>query len=200
MTQKTIQKNTFASDFAETIILLDTEYTAWEGSRERRWSGENEHREIVQIAAIKVNTQTLEEIENISLFVKPVINPKLSQYFIDLTGISQKQIDESGLEYTEALWQYSAWSQNLDTYSFGGDEKVFKENCELRQISFPFTNKFFDIRNNFQKYGIPAENYNSGTIVEAFGVEIKRNAHNALNDVRTILDGLRLLVEKIEKN
>ena len=36
-----------------TIVLLDTEYTTWEGAQDRNWSGLNEHREIVQIGAIK---------------------------------------------------------------------------------------------------------------------------------------------------
>ena len=32
------------------FVLFDTEYTAWEGSHERDWSGEGEHREIIQVS------------------------------------------------------------------------------------------------------------------------------------------------------
>ena len=38
----------------ETFIIFDTEFTAWKGSQERDWSGENEERELVQIGALKV--------------------------------------------------------------------------------------------------------------------------------------------------
>ena len=38
----------------EKFIIFDTEYTAWEGSQERNWSGDNEYMELVQIGALKV--------------------------------------------------------------------------------------------------------------------------------------------------
>lgn len=177
-------------------ILLDTEYTAWEGSKDRKWLGENEYREIVQIAAIKIDSYTLEESDYFSVFIKPFINPLLSDYFIKLTGITQKIVDEQGSSYTEALNLYTVWCEQFDTYSFGFDDGVLRENCALFGINFPIMNKFFDIRNIFLDHGIPADKYTSGTIVEAFGKKIERSAHNALNDVRTTLEGLRLLSQK----
>lgn len=182
---------------SDIVILLDTEYTAWEGSRERNWSGECEHREIVQIAAIKIDTKSLDEIESFCVLVKPTLNSKLSDYFINLTGITQEQINQHGVDFAQALKMYSDWSRNFDTYSFGRDEKVLAENCELVHISFTLTNNFFDTRDVFFKYGIPAQKYYSGNIVEAFGVKNARTQHDALNDTRTVLDGLKLLSKKI---
>ena len=182
-------------DFAETFVLLDLEYTAWEGSKDRNWSGENEHREVVQIAAIKVKTSSLQETDHTMQLVKPKIHPKLSEYFINLTGISQDQINRNGVEFRQALKNFSVWVENLDVYSFGRDEEVFQENCELIGISFNLKNRFFDTRDVFNKYGIPAQDYNSGNITEAFGIKTQRRAHDALNDVRTVLDGLVLLSE-----
>lgn len=190
----------YPTDFRETIILLDTKFTAWEGSQERGWSGENEYREIVQIGAILVDASTLLELDSFSIFVKPKMNPILSQYFIDLTSITQEKVDSDGIDFTSALALYKKWSEDFDTYSFGGDESVIKENCELYNTPFLFPNRFFDMREVFQKYGIPAQNYNSGNIVRAFGKELEREQHNALNDVRTILEGLRLLSLKISSS
>ncbi len=178
------------------IIIWDTEYTAWEGSMARQWSGPNEHREIVQIGAIRIDTEKLTEIASFSLLVRPKLNPILSSYFSNLTGITQKALEASGVDYPEALGRYQEWCQSEDMYSFGGDEKVLRENCELRNISFSFENQFFDVRRVFIKYGIPADQYNSGNIVEAFGKNIERPAHDALNDARSILSGLRLLTKE----
>ncbi len=36
------------------VVVYDLEYTAWEGSLERNWSGPNEDPEIVQIGAVKI--------------------------------------------------------------------------------------------------------------------------------------------------
>jgi len=46
--------NTLRNSYQQ-IIIFDTEYTAWEGAKERNWSGSGEHREIVQIAAVKID-------------------------------------------------------------------------------------------------------------------------------------------------
>lgn len=40
-----------------TVIVFDTEYTTWDGAKERGWSNPNEHRELVQIAAQKINVE-----------------------------------------------------------------------------------------------------------------------------------------------
>ena len=36
------------------FVFYDTEYTSWEGAMQRNWSGPNEHRELVQLSAIRV--------------------------------------------------------------------------------------------------------------------------------------------------
>ena len=35
-------------DSTDRFVIYDTEYTAWEGSLARNWSGPNEHRELLQ--------------------------------------------------------------------------------------------------------------------------------------------------------
>lgn len=175
------------------IVIFDTEFTAWEGSMERGWNGENEYREIVNIGGIKVNTKTFEEIDSFTVFVKPKINPELSEYFIKLTGITQECIDMHGVVYSKALEMFDEWVGMSHAYSYGGDEKVLKENCDLLGISFPCKNIFFDVRHIFLRNGIQVEKFHSGNIVEAFGQTSTRSEHTALNDARTILDGLRLL-------
>ncbi len=54
------------------VVILDTEYTGWEGSFERNWSGLDEHREIVQIDAIK-----LKKLERCSILIKPTLSHKV---------------------------------------------------------------------------------------------------------------------------
>ena len=51
--------NKFFDKLPDTFIIFDTEFTAWEGSQERKWSGENEFRELVQISAIRVKKKII---------------------------------------------------------------------------------------------------------------------------------------------
>lgn len=181
-------------DLPQTIVLFDTEYTCWEGSRERNWSGPNEHREIVQIGALRVDSDRLTETDAFDVLVRPRKNPLLSGYFTSLTGITQERIETKGVEFPTAIRQFSLWCEGFPLYSFGRDGEVLEQNCTLVGIVSPIANsRFHNIRDVFQKFGVSTENYTSGTIVQAFGREPVRRAHNSLNDVRTILDGLREL-------
>ncbi|OHA09436.1 MAG: hypothetical protein A3A44_03625 [Candidatus Sungbacteria bacterium RIFCSPLOWO2_01_FULL_60_25] len=182
------------------FILFDTEFTAWEGSQERKWSGPNEHREIVEIGAIRVNGATLTEGEVFDVFVKPVRNPTLPAFFIKLTGITQEMIERDGIDFPSAINRFAEWSGELPLASWGNDPMVLAENCHLAAIPFPFRpERFFDIRTVFGAGGIRADQYYSSTIVRAFGKEPERRGHSGLNDSRTILDGLRLLRDNGEK-
>lgn len=183
---------------AEKIIIFDTEYTTWEGAMERKWSGPGEYKEIVEIGAVLVETEDFSELDTFSVYVKPVKNPKLSELFINLTGISQRTVDEKGIGFPEALQRFFAWSGAHDLYCYGHDGEVLEGNAELITIPFPFERlRFHNIKELFKHHGIPADNYMSSTIVRAFGKEPSRRGHSALNDARTILDGLRLLKEKV---
>ncbi|MDP3727161.1 MAG: 3'-5' exonuclease [bacterium] len=184
-------------DLPEQFILFDTEFTAWEGSQARGWSGPNEYRELVEIGAIKIASEDLAEFGAFDVFIRPERNPVLSDYFIQLTGITQATVDAEGVELETALRDFKDWCGGLPLYSYGTDEQVLIENCALQGVSFPFpVDQFSDVRTVFQRRGIPAERYMSSTIVRAFDMEPARRAHRALNDARTILDGLRLLAVK----
>lgn len=181
----------------EQFIIFDTEFTAWEGSQARRWSGPNEYRELVEIGAIAVSSKDLTELSSFDVFIRPEKNPILSDYFTQLTGITQSAVDADGVTLKTAIERFADWCGGLPLYSYGADERVLIENCALAGIPFPFpAGQFADVRAIFQRRGIPAERYTSGTIVRAFGEEPVRRAHRAANDARSILDGLRLLAAK----
>ena len=68
-------------------VIFDLELTSWPGSNERNWSLPDEHREIIQIGAVKIETEgDMQEINTFQILVRSLINPILSDYIIDLTG------------------------------------------------------------------------------------------------------------------
>lgn len=183
------------------IIILDFEWTAWEGSARRWWTGPEENRELVQMAAIAVETQSnFAEQSVFQAFLKPRLNPTLPEYFIDLTGISQEKIDREGIDFPEALRKFQLWCPPLRIYSWTEtDFEVLVENCKIWGIQLPpdlQRLRFSDMRSVFWKAAIPAEDFSSGNIILAFNKEPARQAHNALNDIRTMIDGLSELSKR----
>ena len=94
--------------FENNFVILDLEYTAWEGSIARQWPGKNEHREIIEIGALLVKLiEGKYHIKDIfNELVIPKKNKKLSTYITDLTGITNRNINESGVLFDSAFYNF----------------------------------------------------------------------------------------------
>lgn len=187
------------------IVIFDGEYTAWEGSWQRGWSEDWEHMETVQIAAIKINPETFEAIgEPLDILVKPRINSELSDYFINLTSITNEDIAERGVDFVDCFKEFQAFIDGCIIYSFGDDCPVINDNISLYELEDELTAlKGEDIRawagsvgidlTQETKEGLP---FTSGTFAEIVGAPFKTEAHYALNDVLSIIEAVKYLVEE----
>jgi len=186
----------------ERFVLFDTEYTAWEGSMERGWSRKGEHKEVIQIGAVKTSLATLAEESVFSILVRPVKNPELSPYIIALTGITQERVNAEGVTLGEALSDFADFIGDLPAFSYGDDGAVIEGNCALTGTPYPFAQgRFQDIRPVITPLlvglGIDTERYSSGTLIQAFGKAPTLRAHDAVNDMRNLLAVLRELQDRI---
>ena len=178
------------------FVLFDTEFTAWPGSQDRHWTGPGEHRELIQIGAIRV--RDIVEVGCFMTYVRPTLNPTLSDFIMDLTAISQKHVDEAP-PFPEALTAFEEFVGELPAYSWGSDADVFDENGliagDARRLS---RERFRDLKPTIVPFlaarGIDESRYSSGTLHQAFDVPATGRAHDALNDVRNLLVALRELV------
>lgn len=176
------------------IIIWDTEYTSWEGCNKNGWDpNKNQYMELVQIGAILVDTSNYSIKKEFLSFVKPTINPKLSKFFKNLTGIEQSDVD-SAQNSMQVISDFLNFVKDYNCYSYGNDVEVLLENIRLHNLNIKINNKnFHDVREIFKSKGISTEKYCSGNITEAFGVKNKEKMHNALFDAKSILEGLKIL-------
>ena len=188
------------------FVLFDLECTAWEGAAARGWSGPGEHRELVQIAAALVETKNFTELSVFKTLVRPRINPLLSKYFIDLTHITQEEVDKRGLDFADVLFDFYAWCEEYDLYCFDSrtddsrlfDRDVLMENCGLCGLAFPFNSgRFHNINEIFYQHGYIVKQ--SGASPEVFGIKIPARPHDAMNDVDGLIVSLNALRERIKK-
>lgn len=173
----------------KSLILFDTEYTAWKGSQERNWSLPNEHKEIIQIAAYKIKDFKI--IDTLNLYVKPSINKTLSPYIIKLTGITNEQLNKKGITFRKAIEKFYDFCKYYTIYSYGNDWNVIKENLELNKIVDPkwinFKKKCLNFKNYIRKNTmIDPDKYTSGTLYKAFKINKKLHTHNALDDINSL--------------
>jgi len=117
-------------------VIYDLEYTTWSGANERHWSGKDEYREIIRIGAISIDLDNLQEMEALDVFVKPSVNPVLSDYCVKLTDITNEQIQTEGIELYEAIHKFVDFVRKRNVYCYGGDILVILENLRLNDIEF----------------------------------------------------------------
>lgn len=181
------------------FIIYDTEYTAWEGSFERNWSDPGEHRELIQLGAIKVelNSDGFEQKESLLMCCKPTINPNLSDYIQNLTGIYQDQIESEGANFETLSTEFFEFCEagSLPIFSWTRtDDQVFRENYKLNNMSVPnFSAGFYDVRNIFISFGIDVHGSCSGEISQRLGKEVPGHMHNALHDAMSIFEALKIV-------
>ena len=185
---------------SKTIVIFDTEQTAWEGSMQRNWALEWEHREVIQIGALTArwNGRLWEETAHLLVWVRPERNPQLSPFIIQLTGITQETLDRRGLAFEEALTQLHRFAKegHSGVYSWGPDDEVLRENAALHGLTMPgFPAGFHDLREVFRPFGIDVERVSSGRLSLEFGIQMPGQEHDALFDSRSLLAALNALCD-----
>ncbi|MET7938173.1 3'-5' exonuclease [Streptomyces sp. NPDC005322] len=110
-----------------TFVVFDLEFTSWPGALEQEWSAPGQLREIVQIGALRLSDDC-SVVEEYEALVRPVVNPGLSAYFTDLTGIDQETVDRHGVSPTEAMGDFLGFCQGQSVLSYGNDMVVLGEN------------------------------------------------------------------------
>lgn len=188
-------------NYPSALVVYDTEYTAWKGSQEREWGNADEHREIVQIGAVKVLPRDgFVEVGSFSQLVKPRKNNKLSQYFKELTGIEQEDVDRQGIDILAALQLFFDFVGHDLALSNGGDHTVFEENVSLVGAEMPLCHgALADVRPILERItGLNCRELNTVSLPAVFNFEIEAlKFHQALDDSRIICRAIRSVAPTI---
>ncbi|NWH08320.1 MAG: exonuclease domain-containing protein [Alphaproteobacteria bacterium] len=179
------------------LVIFDTEFTAWEGSVARGWSGPGEHREIVQIGAIRLCYPHLEEQESFEILIRPRINSVLSDYFVALTGITNERLTQEAVDFADAAKRFLKFLGSSPYMCFGRDDRIMAENAALyglhEEIRFPEAS---DIALWMMRAGLDVRGLNSCNLARAAGAKFDGRPHWAIDDARSIAAAMRALKEK----
>ena len=166
----------------------------------------------MQIAAIKID-DNLEVVDSLNLYVKPKFNPDLSEYFQELTKITNQKLDDCGIDFAKAYQIFYNFCQGMECFSHGwslnpsssADGEVIKLNLSYHNIdddaSIEYKNIAHWFMQKYQEHNIDIKKQASGQIAKFLGVEknlenLNLNEHNALYDVYSILEGIKFFAKK----
>lgn len=157
-----------------------------EGALESGWSALGQFREIFQTGAVRVDVgHGFAELAHFSVLVRPTINPELSNYFTDLTGITNQNVAQTGVSLADGLAAFADFVGADVILTHGRDDLVVGEDCALKNMGNPFADADWrDI--NPPLRAITDKRLMSADLPEFFGFDRTENAHDALADARVL--------------
>jgi inhibitor of KinA sporulation pathway (predicted exonuclease) len=181
---------------APQFVIFDLEFTAWEGSLARHWLAPGEFKEVVQIGAVRLG-HDFTAPESFNCLVRPRINPRLSDYFESLTGISDHRLSAEGVDFEEAYRRFLAFAGDSVIAAFGRDDWVLEENIRLYGLKdVPPLPPFRNLRDWFDAQGFDTSRLHSCDIGPLLGVPFEGREHDALCDARSIAAGMAVLLKR----
>nr|CAD7591755.1 unnamed protein product [Timema genevievae] len=118
--------------------------------------------EIIEFPAVLVDTEKQKVLDHFQAYCRPVLNPTLSDFCVELTGITQDQVESASL-FPEVLANFEAW---LAKHKLGTKHKYavvtdgpwdmgrfLYGQCKISEISYPqFGKKWVNIRKVFSNF------------------------------------------------
>ena len=177
-------------------VTFDLEFTAWEGSLAAGWLRPGEFKEVVQIGAVKVD-RSFAPIDRLDVLVLPRLNPVLSDFLQELTGITNDEVRARGVDFAQAYEAFVAFAGSVPIMAFGRDDLVLGENLRLYGLKdLPPLPRYLDIRHWLHGQGIDVRGLHACDVGPAAGVPFEGQPHNALCDALSIAAGVAALIAR----
>ncbi len=167
-------------------VIIDFECTCWED----RSHAANE---IIEFPAIVMNSRTLQVEYEFHRYVQPTENPILSDFCIELTGISQNDVDNADtLDIVLDYFDEFLTSNNIIKFTMCTDgpwdfQTFLYPETKRKYIHYPdWAHTWIDIRRRFQRsYGLEKWQ-NVDRMLTILGMVFQGRPHSGIDDARNI--------------
>jgi len=177
------------------ITVIDIECTCWKKSPQKENISISEIIEI-GIAGLEIKTgRIIPQDQN--MYVHPK-NSKVSEFCYNLTGISQRTLDDSGIPFSVAcnVLQNRFNSKSYVWASYGEyDKRIFNDQCSRENIHYPFGNKHINVKTLFAlKYKLDKE-VGMAEALKIAGIPLEGKHHSGKDDAYNIAKILREILK-----
>jgi 3'-5' exoribonuclease 1 len=163
-------------------IVFDLESTCWENDK-------THVSEIIEIGAVKLNSK-LEIVDEFDSFIKPEINPHLSDFCKKLTTIKQLEVDSAD-DFDAVLPHFADWISDggktgywLCSWGFY-DRKMLKSMCEYHRKATAWLKWHISIKHQYgdiyhmKPVGMPSA-------MAFLGLQMTGTHHRGIDDAKNI--------------
>ena len=146
--------------------------------------------EIIEIGAVAID-EFGEEIASFQSFVKPQLNPTLSEFCIELTSIQQTDVDAASSffdvhqVFVEWIHEYAGSVYRI--WSWGNyDRKQFESDCKIHHLSTEWLDgRHFNLKADFARHR-KAKQVGMSRALKICKLELIGTHHRGIDDARNI--------------
>lgn len=163
-------------------IIVDLEATCWEGRTKNK-------NEIIEIGAVLINEEQ-EIVSEFQQFVKPLQHPILSEFCMELTSITQAEVD-AALYFNEVLEQFKSWFQAekepywLCSWGFY-DRNQFINDCQLYGLDTEWVQPHISLKHQYRDIHQLRRPIGMKRALAREQIDLKGTHHRGIDDARNI--------------
>lgn len=161
------------------FIILDLEATCWQGNTMDR------RQEIIELAAFRVNGYG-EWVDQFQSFVRPVDHPRLSAYCIELTTITQEQVNKAKT-FDHVIQRFQDWLENEEGVQLictWGDKDldIIREECKRHDHEASFLPAFINLKGQYARLNRLPKEVGLVKALEYNEIDFEGTPHRAVDD------------------
>jgi inhibitor of KinA sporulation pathway (predicted exonuclease) len=163
------------------VLVVDVEMTCWDEPTDKV-------SEIIQIGVVEVDMVTLEITRRSMMYVTPVLND-LSDYCMNLTGITKRQVYKQGRPYADVINSLVKrfGLKNKMVFGWGRDDLAFGDDVD----------QYINLSALYTMLLQTDTKYNLEEALKIEDIEFEGNAHDALVDAENTA---KLLIHLFKNN
>jgi inhibitor of KinA sporulation pathway (predicted exonuclease) len=177
------------------ICILDFEATCWDDGKEH---------EIIEFPSVllKWENKKIYEVSRIQNFVKPFINPAVSEFCHNLTGITQEQVD-NGMTLQEAMKEHTKWliqtvgsddlANHVTIVTAGNWDLATMLPMDLKNLNLK-ADKIYKKYGNIKDFG-NRKRSSMVTLLSDYNLELEGRHHSGIDDCHNIA---RIFIEMVK--
>lgn len=167
------------------IIVIDLEATCWESKQARPLGMKNE---IIEIGACFYNLQTQQPEQKTSYYIRPR-QSEISQFCIDLTGITPELIKEKGIPFDNAVNKLiKEFAPKHRTWMSWGayDRVMLQKECERQRVDYPMGINHINLKNWFSLYYKMKDELGLQKALSQLNIQFEGRQHSGADDAWNI--------------
>ena len=165
------------------FVIFDLEATCWEGNTLGR------EQEIIEIGAL-IGDLYGDEIARFKRFVRPIDHPGLSHYCVNLTGITQQDVDSAqpfarvGQAFED--WIYSN-TEDFTLCSWGSKDREFLfADCHKHGLETDWLDNYIDLKEQYHSFKKMHRTRGLRKVLAREGMEFEGAHHRAFDDAANL--------------